>query len=314
MKKRIEAPQKIGWMPLERVVDMCHIDDYDDAQVMRQRFRNWVLRGYKKLSLNLLRQVQSVILPVSPMGTANLPENYQDWAVVGYEDACGEIIPMAYRPAAEEVMMAPEHICCKDAACKVGQYETTTAPGLTIAGVQVDRVIKTYVHNGQLVREINEPVANYTGVGPAYTMEKRVEKVCAVDVRSCGCVAATPEVVGYLRSYNGYCNCPQLCTHDEFDILEEARVIKVDPSIRRLYLKYIAYLPCYNGVVYVPEIAAETLVAFALYMRDRRRAIAAIQKQMSYQHYLQERKEMRKNLLRIKPQVILAANQLIPSL
>lgn len=603
-----------GWLPLEKVVDLCLIDDYDDTQALRQRYRNWVLRGYKKLRMNLLRRSQSVLLPVSNMGTAALPENYEDWMMVGYVDGCGEVVPMQlqHRPAVEAAPACgctcpSDHALCDalryelleesvviegevytkttkiainqktgavtkeitepiprlgessgeahyvfvgppppqtfvelqtsaginfplqgtftgDNAAEITQMLNATGAG-TFAVSVVDRQVRveTYYNphrftalllatpgsttykmqgfvyappkyryvislpysSGMMVMGImvggTESVSIYTAVtggnvGPLaavllqkghqigawtvylmdgdtlvlqsednphrltslmyrtaagdtvnYTVEAellteimrfnrlelgetsyaldavftggdvaplqaalnalgvgswqllwsdqlhvyltgapyapwvtlvwrnettqmngaadlftteeevveggapvamamvrqairlpmhtRVEESCTVTLQPCGCVAHTEANLRALVATGhpaAYCACPSICTAEGFSIHEEEGFIQVGEGIRQLYLRYQTSLPCVNGRMYVPEVAAETLVAYALYKRDQRRKVSATQKNMAYQQYLAERRELRKNILRIRPQLIRAALNLIP--
>jgi hypothetical protein len=309
------------WVPLSKVVDYVTIDDYDDAQVLRQRFNNWAIRGYRKLNLNLLRKVKSALIRVNQAtGTAPMPPDCRKVISAGYYDMCGDYTPIMQvgliHVQAEKVCTCDQCKCEKDSFCNSVSYERTEEvihidgqPYTNVTINRFDKSTKTY----KVQKE------EWLFVQSSQTVEKRVTvtDLCQLETKPCGCIAETPGNVATLRSC-GCCgawdhyNRSGLCNDDYFSVDEEERQIHVGPDVKFVRITYWAYIPYTNGVVYFPAIAVECLAAWILYKRDQRRNISESQKQGSYMVYKRERRELRKNLFPIRAEIVLNALNLIP--
>lgn len=313
------------WVPLSKVVDYAIIDDWDDAQVNRQRFNNWAIRGYRKLNLNLLRYVQNVLIPIDPKtGTGHLPDNYRKAISAGYYDLCGmytDIMQVGMIDVMKEKKCncgCDVCGCSADSFCDSVSYETTEEI-VNIAGNPYTNVT---------VRRFDKKTATYMEqkdewiyVAKTDKVEKRttVSSLCTLETKPCGCVAETPENVQQLKN----CGCcgvweyygrNNYCNDDYFSIDEENGLIHIGMSdVRYVRLKYYAHLPMKNGEVMIPAVAIETLAAWILFKRDnRRRSLGLGEKDRSYLNYKRERSELRKNIFPIRMSVIENALNLVP--
>lgn len=311
------------WILLEKVVNMAIIDDYDDGQVMRQRFNNWAIRACRKLNLNLLRIVKTALIPISTKtGTAHLPPDFRKYITAGYYDECGNLSVFSQ----VDMVEYKENQKCGCDKCSCSSTSLCDA-------VSYERVEEVVQINGQpytnvIIRRINKETGIYTEQKEEWVfiqntglVEKRITStdLCYVKMLECGCVEETKENINKLKECGcygiwGYCAPHRFCTDDYFSIDKENGLIHVgNTNARRLYLKYLAFLPCVDGKVYVPAVAAETIAAFVLMKRDeRRKGIPDVQKERSSRHYKAERAELRKNLFPIRLSVIENALNLIP--
>jgi hypothetical protein len=311
------------WVPLSKVVDYAVIDDYDDAQVNRQRFNNWAIRGYRKLNLNLLRIVKDVLIPVDPRtGTGRLPDDFRKVISAGYYNMCGDYTPIT-QVALIEVLDGEKSKCgcekcgcSKDSFCDSVSFERLEEPS-EYGASYINTIIRKFDKASKTYKEQREEWITKDG---SLIQSTTVRDLCTLDVQPCGCISETTQNIERLRS----CGCcgvwdyfgtrGNYCYDDYFSIDEKNRLIHVgDGQIRFVRMKYWAYLPCIDGEVYFPGVAVECLAAWILWKRDsRRRGIGLGEKQLSYLQYKQERRELRRNLFPIRISVVRNALNLIP--
>jgi hypothetical protein len=312
----------LQWVPITEALNYASIDDYDDGQVLRQRFNNWALRGYRKLKLNLLRRVKTVLIKVSPgTQTIKYPDDYSRYSEVGYYDGCGnyELMDKVSLVEVDNPKVQCSCVAClSHGLCDAVSYDKTEEI-ISINGVdytkttirQLDKASQSYME------EVTEPFWDETDL--QVVMRTHSKSLCDLELLPCGCVAPTEENITALKNccccglYHYYSSCSPCSSSDSFATDDENRVMHIFASMAQVIrLTYVADVPMVNGRVYVPEISLECIASWILFKRDERRNIAVVQKQFSYLRYKQERSELRKNIIPIRASVIRNALNLIP--
>lgn len=193
--------------------------------------------AFKKLFRNTLYSVQSNWFPVKngdPYNYIEIPKGIVRWFSVGVEDSCGLIQPLYYNSQLNIIKKPTSSRCtCDQCSCEGGcndfeDMTVTTKEVFIIAGVPYyERTWIKVCKNGDILEYKEQPVKKYNDyIGSMgdynedynedydvndpgfdnFTIETITSqrKLCALDVRPCGCPEATPD---NLKKIHECCGC-----------------------------------------------------------------------------------------------------------
>lgn len=325
-----------GVTSLKSVINATHIDMWDDAQVMRQRFEHWILRGWKKLNENILRFRRSAFLKVDPnTHVAMLPKDFIEEDVVGYVNRGNLIVPFGLNANLAPAGYIVDPTLNNDCKCQCGgegclsadvKYELFTEEVVIDGNTYVKTIKKMILPDGRYLQETTQPVATYDEQqNMTVEMQTSTKELCQVQVKDCGCVLNTQENLASL------CSCGCTCIFRGCDDLENAYpinhtfdgyynvyrdlgIIQLNPTFcyDKLFTRYKGGLPVINGQYAVPEEAFEALVAFARMKYYENRRDAGAFRGESNQKWKDERKELLRNKNRFSILEIYDAIGIVP--
>lgn len=309
-------------------------DTYDDAGVIKEKYYRWLFRIWTQLNLWLIRSPRTVLLPIaSGTKTMMLPPDYQDFIFIGFDDDCGNRLPIAInRNLAPAMGLEGVEVCetCGQPDLSSLKVETLNET-VIIDGQPYPKTTSRLIQSdGSYIQEVTEPVAEFfeisAGSLSGVTQQTRRSVVCALDKSCQDCVPATPDNLQMLANCgctDAICSC---CPKDglpyevkpsnvHYNLFEQEGFIQFNRNccLSHAILKYVTTGKCIEGVYYFPLATMETLIAGTYYKSiEKKKNIAQVEKDRARRAYSGERKELLRNYTRLSYQEWLDIIDTIP--
>lgn len=295
-------------------------DTYDDGGVLADKYYRWLFRIWNDLTLDFIKPIRKVILPVSShLQIVVLPPDLDDWAFVGYIDDCYNRLPLAFnqnlapRQGVEDKRVQTCATCGNVDLCKTLSFEEIYEP-VMIGTTRTAKYITRVLHrDGSYIEEVSEPTAIIVNNQvDRIEMVKHARTVCKLAVSACGCVAASPENVSMLKD----CGCSFAlccCSNDllpypvgsgpgSFNVYKDEGFIQLSPDscLKSIYLEYISTGICKDNIMYFPRFAMTTLIdgAYSLSIQ-KKRGISNSDKMWAHRQHMSALKNMVRRISRL---------------
>lgn len=226
-----------GCMLLSEFLDEFLATRFIDRKKYYDAYLIIAKRAWQKLFRNTLYEVQTVWLTLQagqPYNYIKVPKNAQRIFTVNHVDREGKIQPLFYNNQINIISKPTSPTCgCQNCKCDglcddVGQLQVTTQLLFSYNGI--DYFKKCWIKicpNGDTLRFCETPVKSYNdtvGTPGDYNVDYNndylignpsldnftivtqttQEKICALEVKPCGCVVNTPQNVELI---NNFCGC-----------------------------------------------------------------------------------------------------------
>lgn len=200
-----------GKISLTELVNEIFLNKGDVGRREYLRYKSIAKGVYRELNLLKLREAVRVFISIdNATNSIKIPENCISISSISVVDSCGKIVPLSYNDMIADqdiVSLSDDKRCgctvcgCQNLDCgSMYKYETITElVTMKLPNGSFDTFEKTLIKrinpDGSVVQEINEPEAIYneSGVHTSTEMVKRIENICKVDVKDCGCIVDSEE-------------------------------------------------------------------------------------------------------------------------
>lgn len=295
-------------IPLSKIVKAATIDLGEDFTKVEATFNHHAVRGFKKLSNELLRLgIKKIILPIhQSLKTVTLPLDFKSESFVGIIDSNG------YKHAFENtptITTEVEEEQCVD-KCEKCHQALDICEKLEVTEERYNVEINNQTYENITYR--------YLEAGTYYVIKKlwifntvlqQAEKITTkefitdFDMLECGCIAPSQENINKIQEhcFDCYSSCYTPCCYGDinglggYKIYEEKGIIQFDRRIQydKIYLEYTGCLPKKNGVFHVPEVAEETLIAFVKHQsQQHKNAVSLGEKDRLWKRYITEKNNL----------------------
>lgn len=200
-----------GKISLTDLVNEIFLNKGDVGRREYLRYKGIAKGVYRELNLLKLREAVRMFIAIDKTtNSIKVPENCVSISSISVVDSCGKLIPLTYNDMIADqdiISLQDDKKCgCKQCDCQnkdcgsMYKYETMTELVLMkLPNGSFETFEKTLIKrinpDGSVVQEINEPEAIYDeeGVHTSTEMVKRIENICKVDVKECGCIIDSEE-------------------------------------------------------------------------------------------------------------------------
>lgn len=173
------------------------------------KYKRFVENVYRELNLKILREARREFLTVDrKTNSIKLPGNLITFSSISIINDCNKLVPLSFNENIDYqdyVDIGGDKACkCKQCDCQnedcgnMYKYEKITeVVSMKVPEGSFEDFTKTVVKriepNGDVVQEINEPtmIYNSEGIHESTELVKRIEHICHVDLKDCGCIDDT---------------------------------------------------------------------------------------------------------------------------
>lgn len=299
-------------IPLYKVVAEAMMDAYSDISKagVQQMFQHWAVRGFKKISNEVLpSKPQKALIYINPnTKTGTLPPDFGGLLFAGLINNCGEKVPVRLKSNIADTSNIQDLTVCEDKCDKCNQNKAI-CQDLTVTEDTVIKVIngqnyeqtiiKKLYPDGRYYLETRIPILNLETQVVEYLTQK--EFVTQLDLRDCGCIEESESNIAAIQ-----CNCPDVyCSYFApccgvqdigYQIFEETGLIKFTPNFpfNVAYIEYVGFLPKKNGQYYVPEVSMECLIEWIKFKEVDGKKNMLGEKRWRLEQFKRERANMEK--------------------
>lgn len=295
-------------IPLSKIVKAAAIDLGEDFTKVEATFNHHAVRGFKKLSNELLRLgITRIILPIHPsFKTVTLPLDFKTESFVGVIDNNGHKHAFENTPTitteVEEEKCVDKCEKCHQAVDICEKLEVVEQSTSVIINEQTyENITYRYLEAGTYY-VIKKIWIYNTKLGEAEKITTK-EFITEFDMLECGCIAPSQENINKIHEhcFECYSSCYTPCCYGDvnglggYKIYEEKGIIQFDRKIQydKIYLEYNGCLPKKNGVFHVPEVAEETLIYYVKFKsNEHKKSISETEKQRMWRGYVIEKNNL----------------------
>ncbi len=200
-----------GKISLTDLVNEIFLNKGDVGRREYLRYKSIAKGVYRELNLLKLREAVRVFISIDKAtNSIRIPENCISISSISVVDSCNKLVPLSYTDSITDqdiISINDDKKCgCKVCDCQnkdcgsMYKYETMTElVSMKLPNGSFDTFEKTLIKrinpDGSVVQEINEPELTFddNGVHVSTDMVKRIEVICKVDVKDCGCIIDSEE-------------------------------------------------------------------------------------------------------------------------
>jgi hypothetical protein len=132
--------------------------------------------------------------------TVVIPSDCQLISAIGYVDKCGGLQPIYYNKDVPIEMQFEDNIKCDcncgcDKKCNSVKINQNSIEDIDMGnGITMQKTIHIYTDNNcEIIKKIKEPVSYKDGLDTKFEYRTKIEIVCKLDLKECGCIADTKE-------------------------------------------------------------------------------------------------------------------------